>query len=138
MTILRINFAGNIMKAEHKRASDKPLCEVSLCKRHKGRNGAEDTFTWLRVTIWEPAEFQMPKLVKGSFIAGSGDAQLRSYVGKDDTKGTSLECRSTSFDIEVSDGASAPAGPIAHHAQKPVDSQAVRAGSSPADDETPF
>lgn len=139
MTILRIHFAGQIMKAEHKDAGGKPLCEVSVCKKHKGRNGAEDTYTWLRVSLWEPAEFQKPKLVKGAFIAGSGDLQLRSYTAKDGSKGSSLECRSTSFDVEVSDG-SAAAGPIEHHAAKPYDSQANRAAPKDpvADEGIPF
>lgn len=100
MTIMRIHFAGKIMKAEHKQAGNKAVCEVSLCRKHKGRNGAEDSFTWLRATIWEPAAFQAPKLVKGNFIAGSGDLQMRSFE-HNGVKKSSLECRSTSFDIEV-------------------------------------
>jgi single-stranded DNA-binding protein len=106
MTIMRVSFAGTIMKAEHKQAGTKPICEVSLCKKHKGRNGAEDSFTWLRVSLWEPAEFQVAKLVKGNFIAGSGDLQLRSFEHKGE-KRQSLECRCTSFDVEVSDGGKA-------------------------------
>lgn len=104
MTILRIHFAGQIKKAEHKQAGGKAICEVSVVRTHKGRNGAENSYTWLRVTIWEPADFQTPKLVKGAFIAGSGELQMRSYVGKDGAKGHSLECRSSSHDVEVGDG----------------------------------
>lgn len=104
MTILRIQFAGEIKKAESKNVGGKSMVELSLCRKHKGRNGGEDTFSWLRVSVWEPAEFQVPKLVKGAFVAGSGDFQLRSYQDKDGKDRVSAECRSTSFDIEVSDG----------------------------------
>lgn len=150
MTLMRMFFSGQIKKAEHREAGGKPLVEVSLCKKHKGRNGAEDSYTWARLTIWEPAEFQVPRLVKGSIISGSGDVQLRSYVAKDGTKAHSLELRCTSYDIEVEEGADTTAivrttalgthpnsGAIAHHANKPYDSQAQRAGSAPADD-VPF
>lgn len=102
--ILRLSFAGQITKAETKQVGEKTLIEVSLCKKHKGRNGGEDTFTWIRVNVWEPADFQVPKLVKGAFIAGSGEFQLRSFEGKDGSKQVSAECRSSSFDIEVTDG----------------------------------
>jgi single-stranded DNA-binding protein len=137
-----MQFAGEIKKAEHKMAGDKPLCEVSLCRKHKGSNGAEATFTWLRVCLWQPAEFQTGKLVKGAFIAGSGDVELRSYTAKDGTKGHSLECRCTSFDVEVTEGRpQEQTGPIASHAAKPVDSQAKRAaptGGGYDDSEPPF
>lgn len=134
--IFRISFAGQITKADVKQISEKTLVEVSLCKKHKGRNGGEDTFTWLRVNVWEPADFQLPKLVKGSFIAGSGDFQLRSYE-KDGQKGTSAECRCSSFDVEVSDGL-----PKEPQTDKPLP-QRVTAPRRPItsaiiDDEPPF
>ncbi len=102
--IFRISFAGNITKAEAKQVGEKTLVEVSLCKKFKGRAGAEESYTWLRVNVWEPADFQLPKLVKGAFIAGSGEFQLRSFEGKDGSKQVSAECRASSFDIEVTDG----------------------------------
>lgn len=141
MTILRMQFAGEIKKAEHKTVGDKPIVEVSLCKKHKGRNGAEDTFSWVRVTIWQPADFQSPKLVKGAFIAGSGDVELRSFVNKDNVKQQSLECRCTSFDVEITGGLTQEHSPgIAHHAAKPVDAQARKAApvSTAEDDAIPF
>lgn len=143
--ILRMSFAGLITKADVKQIGEKTLVEVSLCKKHKGRNGGEDTFTWLRVNIWEPADFQLPKLVKGSFIAGSGDFQLRSYE-KDGQKGASAECRCTSFDIEVSDtvtsethkGTSAPqrVEPKANVQMTPV--KPVWKAAIDGDEKTPF
>jgi len=98
VTIMRLTFAGTITKAEPKMAGDKPIVEVSLCKKHKSKG--EDTFTWIRVTIWQPAEFQVAKLAKGNFIAGQGDVQLRSYEHNGE-KRSSLEVRCTSFDVEV-------------------------------------
>lgn len=103
MTIMRLQFAGTIMKCEHRQAGSKPICEVSLCKKKKGKDGEEDTYTWVRITLWEPKDFQASKLVKGNFIAGSGDAELRGYE-KDGVKRQSLEVRCSSFDIEVTDG----------------------------------
>jgi single-stranded DNA-binding protein len=109
MTLMRLQFAGKIMKVEAKQAGTKPLYEISLCKKHKGKNGADDSYTWIRVTLWEPADFQKPLLIKGAFVSGCGDIQLRSYDAKDGTKKTSLECRSNSFEIEIADNAqSAP------------------------------
>jgi single-stranded DNA-binding protein len=110
MTILRLAFAGVVKKAEHRTAAGKSLVEVSICKKNRTKQGEPDAFTWIRVTLWEPAEFQAPKLVKGSFIAGTGDLTARSYEGKDG-KATSLEVSCRSFDVEVSDGGDAQAAP---------------------------
>lgn len=103
MTILRAQFAGEIKKAEHKEVAGKKLVELSICKKNRTKQGEPDAFTWLKVALWEPADFQIPKLVKGAFVAGSGDMLLRSYEGRDG-KQSSLECRCTSFELEVSDG----------------------------------
>lgn len=145
MTLLRMFFSGQIKKAEHREAGGKPLVEVSICRKHKGRNGAEDSYTWAKVTIWEPADFQVARFVKGSLISGSGDVQLRGYTAKDGTKAHSLEVRCSSYDVEVEDGPGekpAQSAAIAHHAQKPYDSQAQRANDKapgPAsDEEIPF
>lgn len=142
MTLLRLFFSGQIKKAVRRDAGGKPLVEVSLCKKHKGRNGADDTFTWAKISLWEPAEFQVPRLIKGALISGSGDVQLRSYVAKDGTKGASLEIRCSSYDVEVEAGPQdAPASPaIQHHAEKPYDSSSLRAKEMPAEtiDEPPF
>jgi len=104
MTLARIFFAGQIKKAEPKTAGGKTLIEVSICKKQKGRNGAEDTFLWLRVNCWEPAEFQAGRLVKGSFIAGSGDLSTRAWTDKEGKNQVSLEVRCSSFDFEVEAG----------------------------------
>lgn len=104
MTILRLTFAGQIKKAEHKTAGGKPLVEVSICKKNRTKQGEPDAFTWARIALWEPAEFQVGKLLKGAFIAGTGELTLRSYIDKDGAKASSMEVSCRSFDVEVSAG----------------------------------
>ena len=100
MTILRLQFAGFIVKADHKTAGAKQLIEMSLCKKNYAKDGDEATFTWCRVCLWEPPAWMAPKLVKGAFVAGSGEMTLRSYAKKDGTNGVSCDVRCTSWDIE--------------------------------------
>lgn len=137
MTIMKAQFAGEIKKADHKEVGGKKLVEVSICKKNRGKQGDPDVFSWLRIAIWSPAEFQIPKLVKGAFIAGSGDMQLRSYEGKDG-KATSLECTVTSFDVEVSDGSPrAEAAPAPAPAPRKPASRGDPGGGA-SDNEPPF
>jgi single-stranded DNA-binding protein len=131
MTLARISFAGQIKKAEPKTAGGKTLIEVSVCKKQKGRNGAEDTFLWLRVNCWEPAEFQLERLVKGAFIAGSGDLSTRAWTDKDGKNQVSLEVRCSSFDFEVETGADREAAPAPRPASRSV-------ASAVDDTEVPF
>lgn len=135
MTILKLQFAGEIKKAEHKTAAGKQLVEVSLCKANRKKEGEQDTFTWIRVSIWEPADFQAPKLIKGSFIAGSGDMTHRSYM-KDGQKGHAIELSCRSFDIEVSDGSARSNAPAAAPASAPR--RPAPPAPSTGDDEPPF
>ena len=134
MTIMRLFFTGEIKKAEHRMAGDKPIVEVSLCKKFKEKD-ADDSFTWVRITLWQPAEFQVAKLVKGGFIAGSGEFKLRSYKDKDGNKAVSAEIRCTSFDVEVSDG---PKGDVQVVAAKPVTPSRPTVRPTPDDDQVPF
>ena len=144
MTVLRISFAGEIKKADVKSVGGKSLVELSICKKNRTKDGEPEAYTWLRIALWSPAAFQVPKLVKGSFIAGTGELTLRSYEGKDG-RASSLECSCSSFDVEVSDG-SAKSGPIDHHAAKPSDSAQNRSeprvpsqvGGGQGDTEPPF
>lgn len=133
MTVFRLAFAGQIKKVEHRTAGDKPLAEVSVCRKNRGRQGEPEAFTWVRVTIWEPADFQVAKLVKGAFVAGTGDMSARSFDGKDGAKMHSIEVRCSSFDVEVSDGA-------AEEGTAPAPRRAPAAKPAPAttDDEPPF
>lgn len=135
MTVLRMTFAGEVKKADHKEVGGKKLVELSICKKNRGKAGEEDHFTWLRISLWEPADFQTPKLVKGAFIAGSGDATLRGYTDKDGHEKSSLECRCGSFDVEVT-GAN-----VATESPAPRPARAAAPSVSPAatnDDEPPF
>lgn len=142
MTTIHMHVSGYVMKAEHKQAGTKPIVELSFKKKHKGRNGQEDTFTWVRATVWEPADWQAPLLVKGAFVSVHGDVQLRSYVAKDGSKGASLELRAGSFDVEVHDPREAGAAAGAP-AQQMAASAAPAASPGkyvppPLDDEPPF
>ncbi len=139
MTILRMSFAGKAMKVESKMAGDKPLLEVSLCKKVKGRNGGEDTFTWIRATIWQPPEFMVAKLVKGCFVAGSGEFTSRSFDGKEG-KQTAMEVRCTSFDIEVGEsvGGDGEAAPRPSVAPSRASGPSRPAAAPLSDDEPPF
>lgn len=135
MTIFKLQFAGEIKKAEHKTAAGKQLVEVSLCKANRKKEGEQDTFTWIRVTIWEPADFQAPKLIKGSFIAGSGDMTHRSYM-KDGQKGHAIELSCRSFDIEVAAGNGDAPTRTDRPAAKPT--RPAAPPPAPFDEEPPF
>jgi single-stranded DNA-binding protein len=111
MSILRLIFAGQVKRAEAKQAGAKQVLELSICKTHKAKTGEIDpTYTWARITVWEPQPWQIERAVVSSMVAGIGDAQLRSYTKKDGTSDRSLEVRCTSFDLEVQgDGQAAQA-----------------------------
>lgn len=101
MTIARLEFAGFIKKAEVRQAGEQTINELSICKKRRTKEGEEPSFDWYRVTLWKAAEFQLPKLVKGSYISGSGEFTSRSYVDKNGVKQSSMEIKCTSFDVEV-------------------------------------
>lgn len=148
MTVMRMFVAGEIKRAELKNAGAKPLLEISLCRKHKGREGAEDTFSWVRATIWEPPQFMMDKAVKGAFFAGSGDYQLRSYDDKEGVKKYSAELRCSSFDCEISGGSgdkpmqeASPAHAVTRRTEPKVNvAMSSKRPSAPCDDggEVPF
>jgi len=135
MTRLNLQFSGRIHKAEHKTAGDKQICEVSICKKVPARGKDEERFDWVRVTIWGPPEWAVPKLAKGNYISGSGDLTMRPYE-KDGVKKNSLEVRCGSFDFEVEE--------LAVRTETPADVAPVAAPRRPApvvaagDDEPPF
>jgi single-stranded DNA-binding protein len=101
MSMLRLIFAGQVKRAEAKQAGAKPVLELSICRQHKAKTGEEPTYTWARITVWEPQPWQIERAVVGSMVAGCGDVQLRGYVKKDGTHDRSLDVRCTSFDLEV-------------------------------------
>jgi hypothetical protein len=119
MTVLRLTFAGQIKRAEHRVAAGRNLVELALCKRERGRNGGDDTFTWVGITLWEPADFQAERLVTGAFIAGSGEFKLRS-VDREGRPCARAEITCRSYDIEVvADGDLTPAPAPAARAGAP-------------------
>lgn len=131
MTIFRMTFAGPIAKVEFRQVAAKTLVEVSLCRKHKGRNGGEDTFSWVKVIIWEPPDWMTPRLVKGAMIGGTGEYQLRSYEGKNG-KAYAAEVKCSSFDVEVSGGGDRT------QEEQPTPRPRPVPVAPPADDEPPF
>ena len=110
MPIMRLQFSGEARKVEHKTIGGKSAVEIQLCKKNYTPQGQEATFTWVRVTVFEPKEFQ--KFHDGGFVSGSGELSMRSYTDKEGNKKQSLEVRCTSFDVEtprVVEAAEAPA-----------------------------
>ena len=130
MTVLRLTFAGEIKKAEHKTAGGKALVEISLCRKNYAKQGDPETFTWIKVKLWEPADFLAQKLVKGAFIAGSGELTSRSYE-KDGVKGQSLEVRCSGFDVEM------PRDGVAGDVPAPQSAPRRPAPSAGDDDQSP-
>ena len=129
MPNLRLQFSGEARKVEHKTIGGKSAVEIQLCKKNYAPAGQEASFTWVRITVWEPKEFQ--HFHEGGFVAGSGEFSTRSYVDKDGNKKQSTEVRCTSFDIETP----RPAEGIAN-ADRPVPTNPAprRPAPAPADD----
>jgi len=134
--ILKLQFAGTVNKVEIKQAGTKQLAEISLCKKNYAKEGTEATFTWIRISLWEPKDFQLAKLVKGAFVAGSGEFSLRSYE-KDGVKHQSAECRCGSFDIEVAEVVATPAS-LGAPTPAPRTTQPTSGGGAKDDSEPPF
>lgn len=103
MTTLKLHFSGHIKKSTTRQAGTKTVTELQLCKKLPGKDGQPDSFTWIKVTIWSPQDWQSPRLVAGGYISGYGDFVMRSYVKTDQTKGVSGEVRCSSFDIDMPD-----------------------------------
>lgn len=100
MTTLHLHFSGKIMKAESRMAGDKPILDISLCKKNYAKQGEEPTFTWIRATIWSPPDWVASKAIKGAFISGHGEFTMRSYM-KDGVKQQSAEVRCGTYDCEI-------------------------------------
>ncbi len=137
MTTYRLHFCGKIMKSDSRMAGDKPIIELSICKKNTTKQGEEPTFSWIRVTIWQPPEWITSKAIKGAFISGSGEFSMRSYE-KDGVKHTNAEVRCGSYDCEIAGDdreqaqAPAPVAPKAH--AKPVH----RTAAPQVADDVPF
>ena len=118
MTVFRLGFAGEIKRIEFRTVGQDQVAEFSICKKNKTKDGEEESFTWATISLWKPASFQLPRLVKGAFVAGSGEFHLRSYVDKTGLKRQSAECRCTSYDVEIA-GHNEAASALAPVAQPP-------------------
>lgn len=141
--MLRLQFGEFVRKCEHKTIGNDPAIAIQCCRKNYTKDGAEPTFTWINITIFKAPPWMAKKARVGAFIAGSGEFTLRTY-DKDGQKKQSADVRCNSFDVDFVDAkeksdtaAASPA--IAHHAAKPVDSQAKRAGTAAPDDaDIPF
>lgn len=109
MSRFRLEFSGEVKRVEHRTAGGKALVEFSLCRKNRTKEGEPEAFTWVKVQLWEPADWLANKLTKGAFVAGSGDLTLRSYQ-KDGQKDRVIEVRCSGFDIDMArDAQPAPA-----------------------------
>lgn len=137
MTAFRLTFAGEIKTVETKNFNGTQFAELSLCKKNYAKQGAEPSFTWVRVSIREPADFLVAKLVKGAFIAGSGEMSARTYQDKDGKDKSSIDIRCTGFDVEMPRGET-----VAEPESPPQTPQRGPSRPRPApaadDDEPPF
>lgn len=139
--LLKLAFAGIIHKVEVRQAGQKTVAEISAWKKRKDKDGNEE-YCWIKVTVWEPKDWQVKNMTKGRMISGIGDFWLRSYTDRDGNRKQSAEVKCSSFDVETqSDEREAPSKgePVAAQAsaekqQPPQPSQS----SSSADDEPPF
>lgn len=137
MAVFRMTFAAEAKKVEFKKVGTDEVVEVSICRKQKGRNGAEDTFCWLRISIWKPPEWLSQRLAVGVFIAGSGEFTSRSYESNTGEKKTSMEVRCTGFDIEVG-GASDRTAQAPAAASAPATAPRRPAPAANLDEEVPF
>ena len=122
MPSFKLCFSGEIRKSEARVAGGKQLVELQICRKNYHKDGEEPTFTWIKVNVWEPKEWQLHGFATGKYVAGVGEFTLRSYE-KDGQKRQAAEVRCTSYDIDVpkpGDGAGQAPAPAA----KPVPASA--------------
>ena len=137
MTAFRLSFSGEIKTVETKNFNGTQFAELSLCKKNYAKQGVDPTFTWVRVSIREPADFLVAKLVKGAFIAGSGEMSARTYQDKDGKGKTSIDIRCTGFDVDMPRG-DAVADPSCDPQDQQREQSMPRPAPAAADDEPPF
>ena len=130
MSFIITILGQKIQKAEFRQAGEKSICEVSVCeKKYNKDKAAEPEFDWLRLQIWEPPEWMVPKLKKGNFISATGGFQTRKFKDKEGNEKVSMECRCDTRSVSVVDvgGAEAPSAPA----------PAPRRPAAPADESDP-
>lgn len=99
MSNFRLQFCGDVRKPETKTFGGKTFVEFSLMRKNYTKEGAEATFTWLKISVSDPKEWQLSQLAEGKFISGSGEFSTRSFTDKDGNKRQSAEVRCSSFDV---------------------------------------
>ena len=94
-------FSGEIKKCREFNMGAKPAFELKLMKKNYAAQGAEQTWTWIKVIVVDPKDFQKNWLVEGGYIAGSGELSTKSFTNKDGVKLNEVEIRCTSYDIDA-------------------------------------
>lgn len=123
-------YSGDVRKPQVKDIGGKKAVEFQLMRKNYAKDqAAEATFSWVRVTVFDVKDWQVEQCQEGRFVSGHGEFTMRSFTDKDGNKRQSAEVRSTSFQLDAP--RTEDKGAIGHHAAKPYDSQANRAGDPP-------
>lgn len=101
MTQFKLQFSGEIKKSREFNMGTKHAFELQLMKKNYAPQGAEPSWTWIKVMVVDPKDFQKDWFTEGKFIAGSGELSLKSYINKDVVKQQSIEIRCSSYDIDA-------------------------------------
>lgn len=101
MSNFRLTFSGEIKNSREFSMGTKNAVEVQLMKKNYTPQGAEPSWTWIKVLVVEPKDFQKDWLAEGKYIAGSGEFSLKSFTNKDGVKLNGAEVRCSSFDIDA-------------------------------------
>lgn len=101
MTRFKLQFSGEIKKSREFNMGAKPAFELQLMKKNYTPQGAEPSWTWIKVMVVDPKDFQEDWFTEGKFIAGSGELSLKSYINKELVKQQSIEIRCSSYDIDA-------------------------------------
>jgi hypothetical protein len=138
MSNFRLSFSGEIKKSREFNMGTKPAFEIQLMKKNYVAKDAEPSWTWIKVLVVDPKDFQKDWLAEGKYIAGSGEFSLKSFTNKDGVKLNGVEVRCSSFDIDAPySGASQQSEP-APVANKPALKRHMPAPVNDDDFQPPF
>jgi hypothetical protein len=138
MSNFRLSFSGEIKKSREFMMGAKPAVEIQLMKKNYTAQGAEPTWTWIRVLVVDPKDFQKDWFAEGKFVAGSGEMSLKSYINKELVKQQTVEIRCSSFDIDAPYSGASQQSESAPVAAKPVQKRHVPAPANDEDSNPPF
>lgn len=99
MSGFRLQFSGEAKKVQMRTIAGKAAIEFSLCSKNYSPPGAEEKWTWVRVTLWEPNSWLVDGIKDGVFVAGSGEFTTRSYAASTGEKKQEAEVRCSKFDV---------------------------------------